>query len=95
MAGFFIWSYYLFHKYYFFGKMAIKNQRNVSFEENERRAQMNKRNFGFGLYYEPTLKNSRKKLILETLGDNYDRAAQFEDRLLDIATFEELQAQID
>jgi hypothetical protein len=50
-----LWAYWLFHRYYFFGKMAAKNQRAVSEEENQRRAQLNKGNFGFQFQYVPTL----------------------------------------
>ena len=32
---------------------------------------------------------------MQLLGNDYDTAVNFEDRLLDIATFEELQAKID
>jgi hypothetical protein len=32
---------------------------------------------------------------MELLGDNYDHSIAFEDRLIDIATFEQLQATID
>ena len=42
---------------------------------------MNKRDFGFGHYFRPTLENSRKRLVMELLGDDYDRAVEFEDRL--------------
>jgi hypothetical protein len=90
-----IWAYWLFHRYYFFGKWVTKNQRAVSEEENKRRAAHNKGTFGFGHYYTPTLERSRKKLILETLGADYDRAVLFEDRLLDLKSMEELQAKID
>lgn len=34
-------------------------------------------------------------MIKSLLGDKYDQAIQFEDRMLDVATFEELQAKID
>jgi hypothetical protein len=64
MIGVGVWAYYLFHRYYFFGKMAVNNQRLYSEEEHLRRAQNNKRDFGFGYYYVPTLERSRKKLIL-------------------------------
>jgi hypothetical protein len=30
MIGFALWSYWIFHRYYFFGKWATKNQRAVS-----------------------------------------------------------------
>jgi hypothetical protein len=30
MAGVALWAYWIFHKYYFFGKLAIKSQRSVS-----------------------------------------------------------------
>ncbi len=32
---------------------------------------------------------------MELLGDNYDHAVAFEDRLIDIASFEDMQAHID
>lgn len=90
-----IWAYWLFHRYYFFGKHAVQGQRSVSEEENLRRAEHNKRNFGFQFTYTPTLERSRKRQIMELLGENYDHAVAFEDRLIDIATFEDMQAHID
>lgn len=95
LGGWAIWAYYVFHKYYFFGKLAVKSQRSVSEEENQRRAQINKKNLGFQFQYVPTLERSRKKQIMQLLGDNYDVAVKFEDRLIDHATFEQLQARID
>lgn len=67
----------------------------MSEEENQRRAQINKKNLGFQFQYVPTLERSRKKQIMQLLGDNYDVAVKFEDRLIDHATFEQLQARID
>jgi hypothetical protein len=90
-----LWAYWLFHRYYFFGKHAVQGQRSVSEEENLRRAEHNKNNFGFQFTYRPTLERSRKRQIMELLGDNYDHAVAFEDRLIDIATFEDMQAHID
>lgn len=37
---------------------------------------MNKRNFGYGVYYEPTLERSRKKQIMDAMGTTYDRAVE-------------------
>ena len=64
VAGVAIGCYYAFHRYYFFGKEAAKNQRRQSVAENERRAALNRRNFGFQDRYEPTLERSRKKMIM-------------------------------
>ena len=63
-----IWAYALFHRYYFFGKEAVKNQRRHSDQENQRRADHNKHNFGFAGPYQPTYERSRKKMIMELLG---------------------------
>lgn len=72
VGGVLIWAYYLFHRYYFFGSMAVKQQRAMTKEENERRAEINKRSFGFGHFYKPTYEKSIKKQVMEALGDNYD-----------------------
>lgn len=53
-------------------------------------AQLNKRNFGYGVYYQPTLERSRKKQIMQAMGANYDRAIESEDRYLVMRSFEEL-----
>ena len=90
-----IWAYWLFHRYYFFGKDAVKSQRGVPEAEQIRRANLNKRYFGFQTQYQPTLERSRKRMIMELLGDQYDSAIAFEDRMLQIATFEDMQAKID
>jgi hypothetical protein len=90
-----LWAYWLFHRYYFFGKHAVQSQRKASEQENSRRAALNKGDFGFQFQYKPTLERSRKRQIMELLGDNYDHSIAFEDRLIDIATFEQLQATID
>ena len=95
LGGIAIGFYWFFHKYYFFGKLAAKYQRSVSKEENERRAALNKRDFGFGHYFQPKYANSRKRLIMDLLGEDYDRAVQFEDRMMEFSSFEQLQAQID
>lgn len=61
------------------------------------RATLNKRSFGYGNdYYVPTMEKSRKKMIMEVMGENYDRAILCEERFLcQPNTFEELQEQID
>ena len=90
-----LWCYFMFHRYYFFGKWAAKNQRSHSVEENMRRAQANKRYHGFVPMYQPTLERSRKRQIMELLGKDYDQAVAFEDRMTSFGTMEELQASID
>jgi hypothetical protein len=64
IAGVAIWAYALFHRYYFFGKEAVKSQRRETEAENLRRAQHNKHNYGFVTQYQPTLERSRKKQIM-------------------------------
>ncbi len=95
MGAFFLWGYWLFHRYYFFGKWVTKNQRELTEKEIQARADHNRHNYGFGGVYQPTYERSRKKQIMELLGDQYDVSIRFEDRMLQIETFEQLQAQID
>lgn len=90
-----IWAYAIFHRYYFFGKEAVKAQRGETVAENKRRAEHNRSHFGFQTRYEPTLERSRKKMIMNLLGDKYDQAIAFENRVEAVATFEALQAKID
>jgi hypothetical protein len=85
-----IYFYWLYHRYYFFGKEATKAMRRRGEEENIRMANLNKRHFGYGIYYEPTLERSRRKQIMEAMGENYDRAVESEDRYLVIRDFDEL-----
>lgn len=95
LGGVAIWAYWLFHRYYFFGRWATKNQRAVSDTENRRRAAHNKHNFGFPDPYKPTYHRSRKHQIMALLGDNYDYSIPFEDRMIQIEFFEQLQEKID
>ena len=37
-------------------------------------AQLNKRSFGFGSHYRPTWEKSRKKQIMDVMGEHYDFA---------------------
>jgi hypothetical protein len=61
-----------------------------------RRAAHNKRHFGYGQdYYTPTLERSRKKMIMEVMGEDYDRAVLSEDRWLCIRSLDEVQSIID
>lgn len=58
-----------------------------------RRAAQNKRQFGYAMdYYIPTLERSRKKKIMEAMGDSYDRAVQCEDRWLCLRSLDEVEA---
>jgi hypothetical protein len=95
VAGVCIWAYWLFHRYYFFGRWAVKNQREVSDTENRRRAAHNLHDFGFPKPFKPTLERSRKHQIMALLGDQYDYSIPFENRMLQIETFEQLQEKID
>lgn len=70
-----IYAYWIFHRYYFFGKEATKHNRRQTEQELLRRAAQNKRHFGYAQdYYTPTLERSRKKKIMEAMGESYDRA---------------------
>ena len=64
IGGAVIFCYWAFHRYYFFGKEAVKKQRLYSEEEHLRRAALNKHNYGFQFKYQPTLERSRKKMIM-------------------------------
>jgi hypothetical protein len=56
MLGTAAWAYYLFQRYYFFGKNATKSNIRAGEAELIRRASVNKRHFGYGNdYYVPTL----------------------------------------
>ena len=94
MGATFVWMYWLFHRYYFFGKEATKSLNKFSEEERQQMAKLNKRKFGYGVYYEPTLERSRKKQIMEAMGASYDRAVLSEDRYMVLKSFEELEAKI-
>ena len=63
--------------------------------ENKRRADHNRSNFGFQPYYKPTLERSRKRMIMDLLGEKYDHAIAFENRIEAISSFEEMQEKID
>jgi hypothetical protein len=47
LGGFAVWFYWMFHRYYFFGKHSVQGQRKATVEENQRRAAHNKAYFGF------------------------------------------------
>ena len=94
MGAAMIYFYWLFHRYYFFGKDTTKQLNKIPVDERIKMAQLNKRNFGYGVYYEPTLERSRKKEIMEVMGSSYDRAVESEDRYLVMRSFEELAAKI-
>ena len=65
MLGTFIYGYYIFDRYYFFGKNATKSNIKAGEKELIRRASINHRKHGYGMdYYVPTLERSRKKQIM-------------------------------
>lgn len=82
-----IYFYWLFHRYYFFGKDTTMMLNRYSEEERRKMAELNKRNFGYGVYYQPTLERSRKKQIMEAMGADYDRAVESENRYLVLHNF--------
>ena len=59
---------FIFYRYYFFGKNAVLAERSESPEVWQKRAQVNKRNWGYKAVYKPTLERSRKKQILDVMG---------------------------
>ena len=62
---------------------------------NLKRAAFNKRNYGFNPRYEPTLERSRKRQILEAMGESYDPAVLPEERYTFIVTMEEMHKRIE
>jgi hypothetical protein len=50
--------YYIGNRYYFFGKHTAQAQRSTPPEVWEERAKNNKRNWGYGIVYKPTLERS-------------------------------------
>lgn len=70
MGATFIGIYYLLDRYYFFGKTTARAQRATDPEIWKKRAQDNKRDWGYGVTYKPTLAISRKKEIMEAMGSN-------------------------
>eukprot|EP01016_Furgasonia_blochmanni_P025145 TRINITY_DN270_c0_g1_i1.p1 TRINITY_DN270_c0_g1~~TRINITY_DN270_c0_g1_i1.p1 ORF type:complete len:217 (+),score=59.71 TRINITY_DN270_c0_g1_i1:3-653(+) len=77
-----IWIYWVFRRYYFFGKDAANHNARFSDEEWTRRAAENKRNWGYHANYKPELARSRKKLMLETLGDKYEYPLPWAERFM-------------
>ena len=86
--------YFFFHRYYFFGKEAVRSRRKISPEDQEAMAQLNKRNFGFGSHYQPTWEKSRKKQIMDVMGEHYDFAVESENEFLMYNDFAEYDAAI-
>ena len=86
--------YYFFHRYYFFGKEAAKSRRKISPEVQEANAQLNKRMFGFDSHYRPTWEKSRKKQIMDVMGEQYDFAVESENEFLVFNDFAEYEASV-
>ena len=82
MGAFALICYYYFHRYYFFGKEAVLSRRKHTPEALESMAQLNKRNFGFGAHYQPTWEKSRRKQIMDVMGEQYDFAIESENMYL-------------
>ena len=66
-----VWMYWCFHRYYFFGKTAALWQDSMSEEEKIELAEANKRSWGYGQFYKPTLEISMKKKLYEELGGKF------------------------
>lgn len=71
MAWGLIGAYFLFDRYYFFGKHATQAYRATPEEVWEQRGKDNKRRWGYKSVYRPTLERSRKKQILEAMGSKF------------------------
>merc|ERR1712125_187512 len=61
----------VFYRYYYFHVTQARYARDLPEEQQEEAAEINKRNWGYGQYYEPTLERSMKKRLYNELGDNY------------------------
>ncbi|EGR33545.1 hypothetical protein IMG5_049820 [Ichthyophthirius multifiliis] len=84
-----IYGYWLFDRYYFFGKNATKDIRKDSDQVWEQRAQINKRNWGYGATYKPTLERSMKKVLYAD--PNYKYAEEWPERYMgETRTLEEI-----
>lgn len=66
-----LWLTGILYRYYFFGKIKSLWNKYIPEEEWIKRAQENKRDWGYNAVYKPTLARSTKKAMLETLGENY------------------------
>lgn len=76
MGATFIGMYFLLHRYYFFGKHTAMAQRSVAPEEWQKRADDNKRDWGYNSFYKPTLPISYKLKIQEVMGGNHTLLTQ-------------------
>mmetsp|Transcript_10967 Transcript_10967/g.12581 ORF Transcript_10967/g.12581 Transcript_10967/m.12581 type:complete len:125 (-) Transcript_10967:165-539(-) len=78
-----VWLYSIFYRYYFFGKVQAYWQTTIPEDEWRRRAQVNKRDWGYKPLYMPHLERSRKKQIYDVLGvENYRKASEFPERYM-------------
>ena len=57
-------------------------------------AQLNKRSFGFGSHYRPTWEKSRKKQIMDVMGEHYDFAVESENAYLFLRDWEDYDRHI-
>eukprot|EP01017_Pseudomicrothorax_dubius_P035511 TRINITY_DN497_c0_g1_i1.p1 TRINITY_DN497_c0_g1~~TRINITY_DN497_c0_g1_i1.p1 ORF type:complete len:162 (+),score=48.62 TRINITY_DN497_c0_g1_i1:28-513(+) len=68
------------YRYYFHGKIAAYWRKVIPEEEWVRRAELDKRNWGYNAIYRPTIARSRKRVIMELLGDQYRPAEDYSAR---------------
>jgi len=91
MGIFGVWSVLTLYRYYFFGKIQAHWQTTIPEEEWQRRAQENKRDWGYNAVYRPELPKSKKKAIMEAQGENYRFATPWPERyMVERRTLEEV-----
>ena len=82
--------YFIFYRYYFFGKIQSNWMDKIPEEKQEKLASINKRNWGYDTHYEPTLDISMRKKIRESLGKDYKLIPKFEFYQVENRTIEEV-----
>ena len=91
-----IWLYAIMYRYYFFGKIQAYWQTTIPDEEWQRRAQENKRDWGYNAIYRPTLARSKKRQLMEALGSDYKFADTYAERfMIETRTLEQIYEEED
>ena len=70
--------YFIFYRYYFFGKIQSNWIDSIPEEKQIELANVNKRDWGYNQHYKPSLEISMRKRIKEVLGDDYKEVHKIE-----------------